>query len=324
MEASAYLQGLSLPSDIVSEPACQAIRGLAPLLKGFDTAENIFELDLTEASLLTADFSFDITQERAAAFKAAEALAKADSPAWKAAAEVFALWNNEHAQTYQNIADIWFEFDYSECESGKANPCLFIDAMRVAQGQSNLWLYEETLPVLLGGAVPPALQEHLDRCIQALPQGEVLFQLGVMLARQQQEKKVRLFTGEMNIIRFTDYLRQAEVSTPLPEALLPLMRTHSDGKYIVDFDISKSGLSAKMGINFGLSSYEPQGLSAFLKALCELNLADWRRCAPLLSWCGGARDISHFKLVLDPPKPVKAKVYLREWPQKASDNMSRW
>lgn len=324
MDVSAYLQSVSLPNNIAGADCLKAIQALAPILKGFDTAENIFELELNETAALTADFSFDIKQERAAACEAAQALAAGGSAAWKAAAEVFSLWNGPDSKTYQNIGDIWFEFDYSECESGRADPCLFIDATRVAQGQPNRWLYEETLAAMLGGPVPPALQKRLDDCIEALPKGEVLFQLGVMLARQSGEKKVRLFTGEMDMVRFTDYLRQAEVPTPLPKELMQLMRRHSDGKYILDFDVSEAGLSHKLGVNFGLASYEPQGLSAFWDDLCALNMAEAERCTPLLSWCGGVRDISHFKLVLDPQKPIRAKVYLRDWPADVFENVRRW
>lgn len=324
MDTSVYLENVSLPTDIVSEPALHAIKQLAPTLKGFSTAENIYELELTETAALTADFSFDITQERAAACTAAQALAAGGSAAWNTAAEVFALWNNPGTQSYRSIGDLWFEFDYGECESGRANPCLFIDATRVVRGQPNSWVYEEPLAAMLGGPVPAALQKHLDNCIQALPQNEGLFQLGVMLARQNGEQKVRLFTNELSLINFTDFLKQAEVPTPLPHAFLQLMRGHADGKYIADFDVSESGPSAKIGVNFGLSSYEPQGLSAFLDALCALNMAQKERCTPLLSWCGGMRDISHFKLVLDPPNPPRAKVYLREWPQDVFENMRRW
>ncbi len=323
MDTGEYLKTAVQPYRIVNDTAQALLRGFSARLTGFDTAESIFEADLS-LPLGTVDFSIDIRKERGRAREAAEkAAGESGSSAWRNTAALFALWADSATATHTKVEDIWLEFDYAASQDRCADPCVFIDA-RQATRENHLWIYNEPLAALLGEAPSKPLRSSLSGCIGALPQGKGLFQLGVMLARQFTEQRVRVFTDEADARSLMTYLKRIEAPTCPPEDIFALMSRWSDGKYIADFDVCEAGVMTKLGINFGLASYTPPVMSEFLGMLCSGGMAMRESCAPLTEWHNFARDISHFKLVFDPPYPVRAKVYLREWPVDRLSGVARW
>jgi len=145
-----------------------------------------------------------------------------------------------------------------------------------------------------------------------------------MLARNGD--RVRIFTSELSREQTLDYLAAIGWKgsfTRLEEVFFHLLHGYSDGQYILDFDVTKEGISSKIGINFGLK--DKPALPAFLENLAVHQLCTDSKKRGMLDWSGSQggflgsdygftaliKDISHFKASYSPDEDLKVKAYLR-------------
>ncbi|MFV0413786.1 MAG: radical SAM protein, partial [Oscillospiraceae bacterium] len=218
------------------------------------------------------------------------------------------------------VGDYWYELDHEACLKSPVEACCFMDASAVEPGADNSWVFEEALPRLLPPKALQGLRAKLEQCIACLPKGSRLFQLGVMAGRG--DSRVRLFTDDLPPKAVCGYLAAAGWPGNLPalEALLEALVPYAEeGRFLVDFDVAQSGLSEKLGVNFGIQNSEG-AIETFFAYLSGQGLCLPEKRDGVLQWVKTPpqaspfiqNDISHFKLPFWAGRAQAAKAYLRQ------------
>ncbi|MGI6647519.1 MAG: hypothetical protein ACOX5W_00240 [Bacillota bacterium] len=312
--------GPSLPAEIISLETKRKIDKMAVLFSDFAASEYIMETNLNSA-VAEADFSFRIlTSEKDCLMKGFNSFSisgLATDATWMKVIDFVHFWPPD-------IPDIWLEMDYGEFAKDVPQPCFFFNATQIKEGtEINNDLLHSSLSRLLDSSQLATIWPNLTEIIHQLPPEVGLFQIGTMLARHQD--RVRVFTAELTQEQTLAYLARINWPGDFPklEQLFNLVHPHSDGQYIVDFDVTRQGISEKIGINFGLA--KKQELPAFLANLTRHGLCNEVKQQGVLAWSGSkgcflgpaygfsalVKDISHFKMSLIPEESVMMKAYLR-------------
>lgn len=316
-----YLHSIAdvLPPEIISAQTFSQIDRMASRFSDFAASEYIMETCLN-VEAAEVDFSFRIlTREKAALISglnndAFSTLAAEET--WGKIIDFVNYWPEE-------INDIWLEMDYAEYEKPIPQPCFFFNARQIKNGTDvDKQLLFSALKWLLDIEQLQSLWPYLQRVIQQLPPAVGLFQAGVMLARNR--NRVRIFTGELTREEVAEFLSNiGQMSLTRLEELFELINPHSEGQYILDFDVNADGISEKIGINFGLKNKDI--LPDFLNNLVDHHLCTDIKRSGVLAWSGGKgsylgpdygysaliKDISHFKLSYSPTEGIKVKAYLQ-------------
>lgn len=310
-----YLAGIapSLPTEIISKETYRKINTLANLFSDFSASEYIMETHLNTTSA-QVDFSFRVLADEKVCLNFPQFPLDG---AWKRINDFVDHWPPE-------IADIWFEMDYTEYDKQIPQPCFFFNAGQVKKGNGvNKHLLFGALKRLLGNEQLELLKDNIKNVIEHLPPEVGLFQVGTMLARNSD--RVRIFTAELTKAQVGPYLTTIGWSGSHPhlQQLFRLVHPYSDGQYILDFDVTSSGITEKIGINFGLN--QRQTLPAFLRELVKHQMCTEIKNNGVLAWSGSRghflgrdygfsaliKNISHFKVSYIPKEGLKAKAYLR-------------
>lgn len=206
----------------------------------------------------------------------------------------------------QYVKEYWLELDEDSCRSLPITPCWFVDASAVRPGADLAWLREQVMPNLLSPEEFQSIWPTFERCVGAMT-GRVkkLYQIGVMEGRQ--DRRMRLFLDDMKPRDIRDYL--AELDWPGdPDrlcVLLDRLSPYADkGQFIIDFDAAETGISEKIGINFGTRTKKQEEIERLLDYFCAEGLCREDKKADVLRF--NARypshtpyiqnDISHFKI----------------------------
>ncbi len=303
------------------DQAKQWISGLANSMAGVTTVENIYEIVLSDDSS-SIDFSFRTVRENCKADLVSIKSVAKNNRNWDGIVEFMDAWTSEGLPFYQSIKELWFEFDHLKSDM----PSVFIDAEDVFGDSEYEWVYAAA-EIILGKELPIGLMEHVERCIAALPTGVGLYQVGMMLGREDKDISLRLFTAEMDISQMQQFLM--DCASPKYEEIYGLMQElqpFTDKRYIVDFDVSENGLSQKHGLNFGLNYSQENIIDKFCTWLLERGQCSPQKHEAVVKWCrGSAHNISHFKLPLQ-SSAANAKVYLRKdlLTAKKMQNLQKW
>jgi hypothetical protein len=175
--------------------------------------------------------------------------------------------------------------DYGEYDKQIPQPCFFFNASQIKKGTDvDEKLLSNALKQLLDIGQLESLWSRLRGVIQQLPPEVGLFQVGIMLARNSD--RIRIFTAELTREQTSQYLSNIGWTGYFPEleGLFKFVHTYSDGQYILDFDVSREGISEKIGINFGLDN--KANLAAFLDNLAEHQLCTAVKRRGVLAWPG--------------------------------------
>lgn len=222
----------------------------------------------------------------------------------------------------QYVKEYWLELDEDSCRSLPITPCWFVDASAVRPGADLVWLREQVMPNLLSPEELQSIWPTFERCVGAMT-GRVkkLYQIGVMEGRQ--DRRMRLFLDDMKPRDIRDYL--AELDWPGdPDwlcVLLDRLSPYADkGQFIIDFDAAETGISEKIGINFGTCTKKQEEIERLLDFFCAEGLCREDKKADVLRF--NARypshtpyiqnDISHFKIPFQKGRILGAKAYLRQ------------
>jgi hypothetical protein len=310
----------SLPAEIIGIQNHTQLTNLAALFSDFAASEYIMESYLNSEDA-DVDFSFRVlTEEKIClsdGLRSTNFSNLAVDETWRRIIDFVDYWP-------QDIGDIWLEMDYGEYAKQIPRPCFFFNGERVLSNRDmDYTLLFAALMPLLGPAQVDLLKNNLIKAIQQLPTNVGLFQIGTMLARHRD--RVRIFTAELSWEQVANYLSAMGWTGPLAQLIeiFNLIHGYSDGLYILDFDVTDSGISSKIGINFGLKN--KQALPAFLDNLTAHRLCKDSKQRGVLSWPGSQgsflgpdygftaiiKDISHFKVSYAPEEGIKVKAYLR-------------
>jgi len=325
-----YLENVApgVPPEIMSTESYLKLHKMASLFRDFVSEEYILEtcLDRDEPCV---DFSFCIREtERellAGAFKEHCFKPLTGDEVWKRVINFVNSWSVKDVTSYKKVNNIWLEMDSGEHGKDIPRPCFFFDASQVKSGTSvdSEWVWEEALKKLLDDDLVDLLQDKLKTVIRCLPPGTALFQVGTMLSRN--EDRVRIFTSELTREQTAWYLKNIgwPGNAGQIKKIFDLIDNFSDGRYIVDFDVTREGISEKTGINFGLGNSNV--LPSFLGELAGHNLCTDLKKRGISSWKGSScrflgrdygqtallRNISHFKVAYSPGERIRVKAYLK-------------
>ena len=154
--------------------------------------------------------------------------------------------------------EYWLELDSEKCLEEGVEPCYFADASKVQPGNDNELFYNQVLLKLAGEKRTGKLIKKLRECVALLENKCTgLYQIGVMTARQEDES-IRIFTDYMSGTDVIEYLREIgwNGNLGLVDSWISKLECYSDRKkFIIDFDIFESGISDKIGINFGTPNH---------------------------------------------------------------------
>jgi len=311
-----YIKALeeNLPIKFMDQETIRKYKKGLDFLKNIKTDEVILETNLIEGNEVV-DFSFKIDK------KFSEELSSTmEEEEFKKVTGDNAIWSKldlfRESWILNEINDIWFEFDYKSMDGETVVPSFFIDASRIYADEK----YKKYMGILIGHDNIDEINNNLKECINKLPKDIGLFQLGVMLSRN--ENTIRLFTNELTNKEVIEYLKNIgwTGNAEKLKELFILFDEFSDKQYIIDFNVSKGEISNKLGINFGLDINKKDSTSSFLNRLQDVKLCTKDKKEGINIWCNNNDDkfetsISHFKFSIDEDNHF-AKVYLKLSPLK--------
>ncbi len=223
-------------------------------------------------------------------------------PIWQRVKAFAREWNTSTSAIAKEVFNIWLEFDIPNSYTADEIPIpsFFMGAKDIyvcdcleEQKQRRAWLVEEALPLLLGKSLPIVNQEMLYLCLQSLPIGAYVFQIGLMLARKMET--VRLCIRNISPLQIVPYLAQISWQgnidnlTQFLHSLSPLV-DRIDLDIDVDFATrSKIGLECHFNLQPSLESK----WVLFLDFLEDRSLCLPEKRQAILSYPGYLRESAH-------------------------------
>jgi Rps23 Pro-64 3,4-dihydroxylase Tpa1-like proline 4-hydroxylase len=225
-------------------------------------------------------------------------------PVWQQVQQFTTTWLDEGSDLHGNVNNLWLEFDVDENADGNAAeppmPSCFFgtqtilvnpDADKPNAEPSHQWVTQTAIPQLQGYPLEADLQQRLLICLDALPIGAHVFQVGLMLARRV--NLVRLCLRNITPAQVLSYLQTLNWPGST-EARSPHLLKLSDlaDRVDVDLDVSPQGICPKLGFECYLQA-QPKHNPAWGKFLDYLVAEGW--CLPqkrdaLLSYPGFVRE----------------------------------
>ncbi|QRO02009.1 hypothetical protein JRI60_24835 [Archangium violaceum] len=239
----------------------------------------------------------------------------------------------------EEIGDVFLEFDVEGAPPEVPIPSFFIEYDRRAS--RHLEVLEQSLALLWGEPLPPAVRARVQACLEALPSEGRISAAGAMFSRRFDG--VRLCLQGLRPDTMPGYL--ARIGWPGAPSELEAMLARVSGqveRMALSLDVGTAVLP-KVGVECHLaeSLYEPDTArwASLLDSLVELGLCLPAKREALVAWLGHTqlrscpealpgnlrvlsdspdpqtlpvflRRINHIKLVLPPGQPIEAKAYI--------------
>ncbi|HYO58968.1 hypothetical protein [Archangium sp.] len=260
-------------------------------------------------------------------------------PVWERLRRFGARWDTPGTLLQEEIGDVFLEFDVEGTPPDVPIPSFFIEYDRRAW--RHLDALEESLALLWGEPLEPAVRARVVECLAALPPGGRVSAVGAMFSRRFDG--VRLCLQGLGPDTMPGYL--SRVGWPGPPAALETMLARVAGRVermALSLDVGPAVLP-KVGVECHLAESLHEADSERWASLLEL-LVEQGLCLPakrqaLVDWLGHThlrsrpealpgnlralsaslgpkalpvflRRINHLKLVLQPGQPPEAKAYL--------------
>ncbi|MCF2970436.1 2OG-Fe(II) oxygenase [Synechococcus sp. Nb3U1] len=289
----------SVPVELLDAESWQGIQAIAQLLPASLTNFFGFEcrLGIPEAA---GDFLICLDAKEAGRNTLASAEYGASllqsEPIWQRIHQLGQHWQSAGSLLSERVHNIWLEFDVER--SGPVStplPSCFIGSLPIygnpVEGDEiHHWLLNEPLTLLRGEALPTSVQATVLRCLQALPIGAYVFQVGLMLARRNDW--VRLCIRDIDPDQILTYLDTIGWPGSLAglEQLLNQLEPTVDR---IDLDLDVEGsIGPKLGLEcylIGQPARDPRW-SHFLDSLVALGLCLPQKREALLRYPGYVRE----------------------------------
>lgn len=304
-----------------------------------------FECRLGEPSPV-ADFAINIDGQ-GEQWQALEAYASLQSePAWARIGQLLKGRHDPQCAWHDRIDNLWLEYDLASRTASQTSsilPSVFLGTDHLVAHEANALDYAwvmASITELTGRALQSMETQGLGLIVKALPPRAQIFQVGVMLSRN--DAPIRVCVGDVAPEDVYEFLGAVGWSGDLAvvkralDEVLPFMSYLAFG-----FDISDDGISKKLGIEIytGRDADSGQRLIGQINSLGNAGLLLPEKAAGLLAWCGIAhqrlhlqnwpadllaeraarslqdsstfvRRISHFKISFDGDRAPTAKAYL--------------
>ena len=255
-------------------------------------------------------------------------------------------WLNPDSVLRDAVHNLWFEFDVSRAQSPSFVPNVFIGSYRLCPpaspcdphdiGAACTWLTDMALPTLAGRPIAPAVRRQIARCLNTLPAGASLFQVGLMLARDA--TATRLCARGLTSPQIVAYLNRVgwpgtlRSLTEFLESLHPVVE-----RIDLDLDVDED-VSPKIGLECYLGTATTR-INKFVECLVSEKLCTGPKAGAIASWPGTVPDrpprsaepeaspspaaemeapsraafvrrLHHVKLDFQAAAPLRAKAYL--------------
>jgi len=230
-------------------------------------------------------------------------------------------WGNPNSSIRKNIQDVWFEFDRNQLYVELPVPCFFFSPRNLHNGVGRVinkekinvdWLFNSLMIILPKNHLTKKVKGNLLKCIEKLPPGGVIFQIGVMMPRDF--NGLRICTSmRADYLSYLDKIGWLGSFNHLG-SILNNLEKYVDA-FFLDFDVEEKVLQT-LGIEccYRIGKDTLIKLEKFLDYLTSRDLCTKEKACFILSWCTIDKDfqktLSHIKIVLSPSRVLKAKAYL--------------
>ena len=263
-------------------------------------------------------------------------------PEWKQIAAFSASWAQKDSSLKEQVKCFWLEFDMPETPRDVSIPSVFFGPEKVSQDPMTqyAWLVNDALPLLKGKSLPKSMERQILSCIQKIPKGATLFQVGTMLSRSTSD--VRLYINKIHprkIISYLNTLGWLDTNNEF-QSLIRDMESNAD-RFVLSYDIGNAGIGPRIGLECSFEAnryHEETRWERLFNYLVEIGMCLPEKRDALIQYpgienpddfSGGimkpftsvsrhlddifsgslVRYISHIKLVYLPGTIVEAKAY---------------
>ncbi len=219
---------------------------------------------------------------------------------------------------FQEIRNIWLEFDHDQLKEGNYTPNLFFGPRKILNIFEQLLLIEQFFRAALNEAIPKAYYKAFVKCLSKLPPGASVPQIGIMAARKS--NSFRLFIYQLPSNYISTYLREIDWSYHNSELEFILKKCEEFSSELhLDIDVAQ-----EVGPKIGLECYfnALANFESFVKFLIKQEYCIRQVGHDLVSFFSkvSTNDNSikakpkpgfhHIKLVWCPESGIKTKAYI--------------
>jgi len=100
------------------------------------------------------------------------------------------LWCNSQHPLYEQVRSLWLEFDIDGPPPAQHTPSIYLGSKdmitsTIMEEASNYdWITPSIFNLLYGVSIPKSIENQVRNCLQHLPSGTSVFQIGAMLSRE--------------------------------------------------------------------------------------------------------------------------------------------
>jgi len=267
-------------------------------------------------------------------------------PEWQQIAAFSEAWAKEESILKRQVKCFWLEFDMPESNHDMIIPSVFFGPEKISQDSSKnsksqfSWLVNDALPLLRGQALSNAVKHQILKCIEKIPKGASLFQVGTMLSRSTND--VRLYINKIHprsIIPYLNALGWSDEENKF-QTLIEDVGSRAD-RFVLSFDVTTDGIGPRIGLECSFEEnryHEETRWEDLLEYLVQKGMCLPQKRDVLLQYSGVehpddfsggvmkpfssvsqhlddifsgslVRYISHVKVVYLPGRPLEAKAY---------------
>jgi len=356
LKPSDYLRLIEshIPEELISSKNFSEIKHLASNFNNNLTSFFGFETRLTNTEAIS-DFIFAVSNEKGEREALANLMTKGkllekffERYEWQQIVNFVTAWSDTNSILYDKILGIWFEFDSSYFLSEIPVPCVFLHTGPLHSDSKNdlqnfKWLTQIALSILTGKKLSKKLEKSLLSCIQQLPSGASIYEVGTMLSRST--SPIRLEVKRLLPNQIVPYLQSIGWSYDAKK-LLELI-TDLENKVtriVLSFDVFENGIGPRIGIECSFYpkhhdqyQFEPRW-SDFLNYLVEKKLCTPEKRDGLIEYfnienernfsgsvmkpltintkikddsskTNLVRELGHIKVIYEPNHSLEAKAY---------------
>lgn len=267
-------------------------------------------------------------------------------PEWQQIAAFSEAWAKNESMLKKQVKCFWLEFDMPAVQSEMIIPSVFFGPEKISQDSAKdlknqfLWLVNDALPLLRGHPLSKEVKQQILHCLEKIPKGASLFQVGTMLSRSTND--VRLYINKIQPSKIISYLNALGWSDEknIFQTLIEDLERRAD-RFVLSFDVTSEGIGPRIGLECSFEEnrfHEETRWKALFDYLVENGMCLSQKRDALLQYPGVehpddfsdgvmrpfatvsehldnifsgslVRYISHVKVVYLPGRPLEAKAY---------------
>ena len=250
-----------------------------------------------------------------------------DDPFWRRVIRIFMAWTDAEHILSQSVEVFWLEFDYQDSGYNPTPNIFFRIAEtsgddRYVQWELRRRVLDEIYMILFDITFPDDIANNLKICINSLPEGAGLYQVGFMIPRKTEA--IRLILVRIGLTEIENYPKNIDWPGEM-EIVKSLINTYSSkfDYFVYNINIGKTILPYLSIEMYMLNMYQPQfgpRWGEVMDFLESEQLLTAEKRASLIRFCGKKTSnslypvryingINHFKIVYRRNSPLELKGY---------------